>query len=292
MGRESTTIEPENVRVIPYGPLAERVKFAGSRRMRFVKNWQHLAGKKRAESQLLITSVQAMDEKFREIFRQYSTRNTRLLVINDSLGTDTLFSRLLNLNIRSPERFYVAEFGKQKGDVIGGIDLLLGRMNAAVAAHESHRRILDARIERGILHVISPSFKRLEVPIASIPKLSEAGEGDLEKFEIDVDGSYLYWPDLDVHLGWEQLRQIVDPEAAQKAQRKSREFNIRYGAAIRKVREASGLSLRSIAGLSDKQVRRIERGQCRSTSRALEKLAKAHGLETNDYMQRVAEAMK
>jgi hypothetical protein len=231
-----------------------------------------------------------MDEKFRDIFRKRSTSNTRLLVINDSFGSDTLLSRLMNLNIRSPERFYVAESGKQSGDVMAAVDSLLGRMSAAVAAQESHSRILDARIEAGVLRVISPSFKRLEVPIASIPKLHEAGEAAAGKFEIDR--SYLYWPDLDIHLGWEQLRQIVDPEATRKAQRKSREFNVRYGAAIRKLREAAGLSLRSIAGLSDKQLRRIERGQCRSTSKALQKLARAHHVETNEYMQSVAETMK
>jgi hypothetical protein len=60
--------------------------------------------------------------------------------------------------------------------------------------------------------------------------LSNAKKETVEHFEIDEDGSYIYWPDLDLHLGWEQLQQIVDPVAAQKAKQKSHEFNVRYGA--------------------------------------------------------------
>jgi hypothetical protein len=292
MGREGTTVEREKVTVIPYGNLAQKITFANRPGMRLAKNWRSEA-KRASESQLLVASVRAMDEKFRESFRERSSGKTRILVINDAFGTDTLLSRLLNLNIRSPERFYVAEPKKQKeDDLVAMVESLLARMSAAVAAQESDSRILDARIEDGVLRVISPSFKRLEVPISSIPRLNEVGEEQTRKFEIDVDGSYLYWPDLDIHLGWEQFNQVVDPEATQKAQRKSREFNIRYGAAIKRIREAAGLSLRSIAGLSAKQLRRIESGQCRSTSNALQKLARAHHLETNEYMQRVAEAMR
>jgi len=290
MGRKGTTVRPEKVTVIPYGGLAEKVKLARRPGLRLAKNWRSLGSKKASESQLLVASVGAMDEKFRKSFRERSTGKTRLLVINDSRQSDTLVSTLLKLSIRSPERFYVAE--PKKHEEIATVEALLGRMGAAVAAQESGSRILDARIEDGVLIAVSPSFKRLEVPISSIPKLNAAGDEQASNFEIDVDGSFLYWPDLDIHLGWEQLKQIVDPQAAQRAQRKSHEFNARYGAAIKRTREASGLSLRSIAGLSAKQLRRIESGQCRSTSNALGKLAQAHHLKTNEYMKRVAEVMK
>ena len=66
---------------------------------------------------------------------------------------------------------------------------------------------------------------------------------------------------------------------------------MRYGKAVRKVREAAGLKSPDIAGLSDKQLGRIENGDCRLTSNAIKALAKAHRLEPNAYLQKLAEAL-
>ncbi len=66
-----------------------------------------------------------MDEKFRKSFRERSTGNTRLLVINDTRKSDTLVSTLLKMNIRSPERFYVAE--PKEHEEIAMVEALLGR---------------------------------------------------------------------------------------------------------------------------------------------------------------------
>jgi hypothetical protein len=73
--------------------------------------------------------------------------------------------------------------------------------------------------------------------------LLKADKKTVVQFEIDDDGAYIYWPDLDLHLGWEQLFQIVDPEAARKAQQKSHQFNERYGAAIRRVEKKKAARL-------------------------------------------------
>jgi len=290
MGTQGTPVNRESIRVIPYGPLAERVKFTNTPRMRIARNWQRDVEEIIFEKRLLVASTRDIDEQFQAIFRKHS--DSRILVIHEKIGTDTLLSHLVHLNIRSPERFYVAEISESQSDAVGLIDSLLRRMKAAVSADESDRRIWDARIEGDVLRVISPSFKRLEIAISSISSLSGASKTSVQNFEIDSDGSFIYWPELDVHLGWEQLVQIADPEAAQKAQRKSKAFNIRYGAAIKKVRQLEGLPARAIPGLSAKQVGRIERGECRSTSQALQKLADAHGVALDKYMQRVANAME
>jgi hypothetical protein len=83
----------------------------------------------------------------------------------------------------------------------------------------------------------------MEVPISKIDELLKADNKTVEHFEVDDGGAYIYWPDLDLHLGWEQLFQIVDPEAARKAQQKIHQFNERYGAAIRRVREEKAARL-------------------------------------------------
>jgi len=43
-----------------------------------------------------------------------------------------------------------------------------------------------------------------------------------------------------------------------------------------------------VEGISDRQLRRIEQGECRATAGALRDLAKAHGLDVNAYMQKLA----
>ena len=128
----------------------------------------------------------------------------------------------------------------------------------------------------------------MTVPISQIPALAQAGEESIRRFEVDPDGSFIHWRDLDVHLGWEQLEQIADPGAARKAQQQHRDFNVRYGAAIGRVRNTAGFGVDAIAGLSAKQLRRIERGECRLMPNAVKALANAHGVTDNAYLAMVA----
>jgi hypothetical protein len=251
-----------------------------------------VSGRSEGLLHIWVAFSQDVDEDFVRNFRKHSTPATRLLVMNDlneRLSTDSLFTRLLGLPIRSPQRLYVADCpGIGKSHFLA---LLLQRLTSAVSSKESFDRILDARIEAGILRVVSTDFKRLDVAIAQIPALASADCARLAEFEIDEDGSFVYWPKLNAHLGWEQLYQIANPEAARKAQQKHREFNVRYGKAVQGVREEVGLKPSEIPGLSEKQLRRIESGKCRLTSNAIQALAKAHGLEANAYLQKLAEAL-
>jgi len=201
---------------------------------------------------------------------------------------DTLFTRLLKLQIRSPQRLYLADC---VGNGTTHCMALLQRLTSALSAKDDLDRILDARIESGVLRLVSPEFKRLDVPVAQIPALAAAEAAALGEFEIDEDGSFVYWPKLDVHLGWDQLEQIANPDAVRKARQKHREFNIRYGKAVQRVRERSGLRLNGVPGLSKKQLGRIEKGQCRLTANAIEALSKAHKVKPNEYLQRLADTL-
>ncbi len=230
-----------------------------------------------------------VDKEFVHLFHQHSTPETRLLIMNERPSSDTIFTRLLDLRIRSPKRLYVADyFGTGKSNYLGA---LLQRLTSALKAGDYADRILDARIEDSILRVVSPEFKRLDVPIAAIPSLAGKDSTTLDEFEIDEDGSFIYWPNSDVHVGWEQLRQIADPQAARKALHKCQQFNVRYGKAVRKVREGAELKPSDIMGLSQKQLGRIEQGECRLTSHALESLSRSHGLKPNEYLEKLAKVL-
>jgi len=237
---------------------------------------------------LWVAFSEELDEAFVQQFRKRATTTTRLLVFNDCLSIDTLLSRFVDLQIRSTERFYVAEFGAGKLHAAG---LLLKRLAASLETDDTSDRILDARIEDGRLHVVSPDFRRLIVPIDQIQALKSKDSAKVQKFEIDEDGSFLYWPGFDLHLGWSQLQQIADPEAARKALQRNEEFNERYGRAVRKVREEAGLKPGDISGISEKQLRRIESGECRLTSNAIGALSQSHKLAANDYMKKLAQKL-
>lgn len=171
------------------------------------------------------------------------------------------------------------------------------RILMAATASDRSSRIIAAKAinlgnrDRTLLEVGSATLDQIRIPFIQIPPLRNAPAEAWTRFEIDADGSFIYWPDLDIHLGWEQLKQIADPDAARKVKQRSAAYNKRYGAAIRKLRQSRKLTQSAILGLSSRQVSRIESGHCRATHAALQLLAKAHGMECADYLEKLSELM-
>ena len=154
--------------------------------------------------------------------------------------------------------------------------------------------------QEGILHawwagdsleILTTAFRRLTLPRSSIGALENATTEACQEVEVSYDGSHLGWPSLDVHIGIEQLQGLVSPERALRWRQESDEFNRRYGAAIRTVRLAHDLDQSSIPGLTPRHLRRIERGESRATSKALKRLARAHGLPDAGYLAELAGAL-
>jgi hypothetical protein len=169
---------------------------------------------------------------------------------------------------------------------------VLRRLLNTLSAPDYHSRIFQAGIVevegKLTLGVCSANLEWLRIPVSDILALHRLSLTELEAYEIDSDGSWLYWPEVDVHLGWEQLKQLCDKDAALKAKQRSANFNQRYGAAIRGLRKKHALRQSDIDGLGSRQVSRIESGHCRANSNALSHLAKAHAMAVNDYMGALA----
>jgi hypothetical protein len=195
----------------------------------------------------------------------------------------------LRAKVRSENRLHVVRVEDLQTPSVSN---LLGRVCFAMAGDQKRGSIIDAYPIGDSLFVRGPKHRLLSVPFKAISSLRDKPRATQWNFEIDPDGSFLYWPDLDVHLGWNQFLQAVDPNEFRKAQQRSADFNQRYGAAIRKLREEAGISQSKIPGLTDRQVRRIEQGESRATVSALAAFAKAHGVETNEYLEQLAKAMK
>jgi hypothetical protein len=149
----------------------------------------------------------------------------------------------------------------------------------------------DAYLAGSALLVRDPNHRMLHVPLTSIPAPEGQPRPVIRNFRIDPDGSFIHWPDLDVHLGWNQLLQAAGPAELRKAQQRSADFNRRHGAVIRMAREAAGILQSKVEGLTHRQVRRIEHRMCRATGGALAALARAHRLDINAYMDKLAKAI-
>jgi hypothetical protein len=191
-------------------------------------------------------------------------------------------------NIRSEHRLHIARVEDLEAPQMSE---LLGRICNAFGPQCSRGGIVDAYLGGNVLYVRGPMQRMLHVPVESIPELRNLSPAVLQNFRIDPDGSFIHWPVPDVHLGWNQLLQAVDPLELHRAQQRSVDYNRRYGAAIRKLREEAGIPQAKVEGITERQLRRIEHGECRATLSALRDLAKAHGLVVSDYMENVANAM-
>jgi hypothetical protein len=211
-----------------------------------------------------------------------------LLFTEPATHPDQIAQWIRRTKIRSENRLHIVRVENLEAPQVSE---LLGRVCIAFGPESDRGSIVDAYLGGDVLAVRGPKQRMLHVPVASIPALRGLPRAVLQDFRIDPDGSFIHWPGPDVHLGWKQLLQAANPFELHKAQQRSAEFNRRYGAAIRKVRELAGISQAKVEGITDRQLRRIEQGEYRATVNALRDLAKAHGLDVNTYMEKVASAM-
>ena len=209
----------------------------------------------------------------------------RFLLLPDDLPREALVEYLVKLNVKSSARIHSPRFEADNAETF------VGRFLSALASWPTEQNIADAWWENGELVILSPTFERLKVPADLIPKMSKAKPAEREKFDIDQHGEFIYWPSHDVHMGWPQFEQAVNPQARIKARQHSQQFNIKYGQAIRNLREKAGLRQSQIKGVDERTVRRIEHGQTRATANALAKLASAHEMNINNYLGALADEL-
>jgi len=215
-------------------------------------------------------------------FSKFKAAHLRYIVFQDDTPIESMPELLSGLKVRSANRLHLARL------VHDSEQSFISRFLAGLEYGEEHGSIMDAWWDHDELVVISPRFVRLRIPAKILPRLRNAPKPDNIPFEIDAEGAYLYWPDLDLHLGWSQLQQITDPQSRLKAEQKSDAFNRRYGQAIRLFRKESGLRQSDFPELDARSIRRIEAGETRVTSNALRALANGHRLTINAYLDQIA----
>ena len=173
-----------------------------------------------------------------------------LLFTGPATHPDQVAQWMRSTNIRSENRLHVVKVDDMEAPQVSQ---LLGRVCFALGRDGSRGSIIDAYLVGDRLFVRGPKHRMLHIPLDSIRALRGQPQAAVRNFSIDPDGSFIYWPDLDVHLGWNQFLQAVDPAELRKAQQRSAGFNERYGAAIRRVREAAGILQSKVEGLTERQ---------------------------------------
>lgn len=164
-------------------------------------------------------------------------------------------------------------------------------VNARLVGAEQ-RYIASALIEGDKLVVWSCEPKRYEVRASEIRALARMSAADLSSFELSESGSALHWDAGDVDLNLDGILYYVDPKVRREQDKASREEAARYAGAIRALREEHGLNQADIAGLTERQVRRVEQGESTPRSETLRKLAAAHGLSLDQYLKALAKRSK
>ncbi len=256
-----------------------------SSRMRILHEWPSMHRHSPRDLFVVAYAQSLTDEDELAAAKRALGANKRFLLFAGQTPVEAIGELVAALRVGSRERLHLARL--EVDDELS----YLRRLIAGIIAGEHDGTIMDAWWDADKFVVISPTFERLHVPVAAIPKISKADPDDRAKFQIDEYGDFVYWPSHDVHMGWSQFQQAINPMAKLRAEQKDRRFNQRYGKAVRTVREAVGLNQDGIAGLDARTVGRIERGETRATSNALEKLAKAHSMTATDYMAKLAELL-
>ena len=237
--------------------------------------------------------VARLEEVTRELIRAFADlgggRTSYMLLLGD-LPLQALSERIAHLRVGDPQRLHLsrARSTLEERDLVQRLVRLHARQG-------SDRVIFDAWWEHDTLVALSPRFQRVRVPEAklfeAVPALSRLSRKKLTSPTVHPDGSYLHWEAADVHLGWDQLNEIVDVRARLRAVQGRRAFRRRHGAAIREVRAEHGLSQQDVEGLTARHLRRIEHGEQQLTHKAMTALARAHEMTPGEYLEAVAQHM-
>lgn len=150
-----------------------------------------------------------------------------------------------------------------------------------------HDLIADAAVIDHNLFVVSCAAETYEVSLDEIPSLRDLEAPVRKRFTIADDGSHIAWPDHDVQLDLDSIRFATDEGYRTRAKWKQLVHSRKFGEAISILRKESGLRQSDIPGISERQVRRIEHGEPGSIE-SFRRLAAAHGMDVNEYLNRVA----
>ena len=150
--------------------------------------------------------------------------------------------------------------------------------------------IAAAQVTHDELFVMACDHSLFRVGFEEMPALKRIPAQHRSSFTISSEGIYLHWPEGDVHIDFDAVRCLKDDAWREKKERERLLYDIRFGEAVAALRKQRGIKQAEIQGLSERQVRRIERGE-RTKIDTLAILARSHGLSLKEYLDEIAEML-
>lgn len=202
-----------------------------------------------------------------------------LLIRRDLPSDSWLFSQFYSSGLRS-----------FRNVVIHSDPKVPGRVLFAWSVGAQKEMIAEASATPTDLFVRNCAFETFEIPVKSLVSLSRVPGEHVPQFEIGANGRFLFWPEYDIHLGIEAFRSVGDPGYRETVAVERLRRLERLGDAIQRLRITNGVARRSVSGLSERQLRRIEKGEHLPRAGTFRSLAKAHGMSLGDYLDALANA--
>lgn len=148
--------------------------------------------------------------------------------------------------------------------------------------------ILDAYVLEDSLVVVLGDMSVRRFPFGKLPKVRRFEPAVARQFEIDSAGSYLHWPDGEVHMGPSQMLQAVDPAYLSEVEiRRYQMENVSQ--ALFDMRNDRRLKQTEIPGLSERHVRRLEKEGVRLTVEAANRFADAFDLTLSEFLDELSD---
>lgn len=152
-----------------------------------------------------------------------------------------------------------------------------------------HVLIQDASVKGNYLIVINKAGREIRVPFDQVPALQRhVPFRDRLDFEIQHNGSCLYWKSGDIHLDFESLLYYVDDEFRAQCDKRKADSRREYGKAIAKVRTAYEIPINGITGLEPNEVQDIELGRIQARATSLCFYSEAIGVSLDEFLEKVA----
>ncbi len=147
--------------------------------------------------------------------------------------------------------------------------------------------IADAAVFDDQLYVQDCALNTIVVPFASIKALGRIPKNKRREFLISEEGASIEWPEFETEFDLEILQIALNPELGNKYRLQELAQDEIFGKAVSSIRQKMNITQDTIAGLSERQVRRIENGE-KASLKSIEALSKAHHLPLKEYLNLLA----
>ncbi|MDE3000384.1 MAG: hypothetical protein OXU79_15015 [Gemmatimonadota bacterium] len=189
-----------------------------------------------------------------------------------------------------PQMLYEAKLKSSRHIIVHSTKDVPKRVLTAWSLGCPDQLIADAQVVGEELFVMACDHTLFRAGFAEMHALERIPSQQRSSFTISSEGSYIHWPEADVHIDLDAVRYLKDKTWREKKDRERLMYDLRFGEAVAELRKKCGLKQADIRGLSERHVRRIEKGE-RTRIDTLAILARSQGLSLKEYLDEIAEML-